>query len=210
MTSGAPPRADEGFAAPGARVLVVKLSSIGDVVHTVPSVLALARAVPRVAIDWVVEPPAAPLVGALPWVRRTVVSRLPEALRAGGPAPGEELERLLRTLREADYDLAVDFQGLLRSSLLALLSGAKRRVGRGRWPWLSARVPMYEDGTPHAVENTARVLAPLGIPASAATEAVAGAGAELARLLRPRGEAAARRLGLADGFWLWFPFARWR
>jgi len=69
---------------------------------------------------------------------------------------------------------------------------------------------MYEDGTPHAVENTARVLAPLGIPASAATEAVAGAGAELARLLRPRGEAAARRLGLADGFWLWFPFARWR
>lgn len=176
------------------RILLVKLSSIGDVVHTIPGSALLNEHYPAAAIDWLVEEAAAPIVRELPWVRRTLV------LDAISPT----------ALRRERYDLAVDLQGLLRSSLLTLLSGSRLRLGRGRWPWLHLRVPMFDHAaTPHAVENTARPLQALGVPPGG----LPGAGAEFLRAwaerLRARGAEVAAAVGIRRPFWAWFPWSRW-
>ncbi len=188
-------------------VLVVKLSSIGDVVHAIPGVAALARQ--RGPVDWLVEPPAAPLVASLPFVRRTHVLAADAALAAGWGALSEELDRLAGELRACRYAVAVDLQGLLRSSLWTVWSGARTRVGRGRWPWLHRSVAMYDGATPHAVENTARALSLLGVEAAAVADAGEEAGRELARALAPRTARLRRDLGLCRPYRVLMPAARW-
>ena len=188
-------------------VLVVKLSSIGDVVHAIPGAAALARV--RGPLDWLVEPPAAPLVASLPFVRRTHVLSADAALASGWGALSEELERLAGELRACRYAVAVDLQGLLRSSLWTVRSGARTRVGRGRWPWLHRSDAMYDAATPHAVENTARVLSLLGVGAAAVADAGEEAGRELARALAPRTARLRRDLGLSRPYWVFMPAARW-
>lgn len=178
------------------RILVVKLSSLGDVVHAIPAVAALARRHPRARIDWVVEPLAAPLARELPFVEEVIVAGARGAFADDWSAWSEEVAALRETLASRRYDLAVDLQGLLRSSLVTVLSEAARRVGRGRWPWLHSSVPMYDASTPHAIENTARAVAPLGIAPGAVFEEGLRAVAPLAGRLRDRGVALARDLGL--------------
>jgi hypothetical protein len=77
------PDAGDGRTRPGLRIPVVKLSSLGDVAHAVPSVAALALLHPGAEIDWHVEPLAAPFVAELPWVSETVVLDLPAAPARG-------------------------------------------------------------------------------------------------------------------------------
>ncbi len=183
------------------RLLVVKLSSLGDVVHAIPSAAALATRYPAAEVDWVVEPLAAPLVRALPFVSRTVVFDGRTAFREGGGAFLEAVAGLRESLAGRRYDLAVDLQGLLRSSLVTVLSGAALRLGRGRWPWLHRSVAMYDHRrAPHAVENTARPLASLGIDPLGVYGAGLAAVEPLARDLRARGEALAASLSLPRPF----------
>lgn len=183
------------------RLLVVKLSSLGDVVHAIPSSAALARRFPEADVDWVVEPLAAPLVRSLPFVSRTVVFDGRAAFREGGGSFLDAVAALRESLSPGRYDLAVDLQGLLRSSLVTVLSGAAVRVGRGRWPWLHRSVPMYDHRrTPHAVENTARALEPLGVDREGLFAAGLAAVAPLARELALRGEALASSLALPRPF----------
>jgi len=171
-------------------ILVVKLSSIGDVVHTIPSVLALRARYPDARLDWLVGAAAAPIVTALSGVDRALIAEERPTLRRRG----------------FRYDLAIDFQGLLRSSVETLRSGARLRAGRGRWPWLHVSVPMYDaERTPHAVENTARVLGALDIPFVFDADALSG----WAGSLRSRGEELAREQGLPRPFVAWFPKTRW-
>jgi lipopolysaccharide heptosyltransferase I len=99
--------------------LVVRLGSLGDLMHALPAVAALRSSLPRARLDWVVEEKWSSLVelvtvvdGVIPW-RRSI----------GGWWSG------LRGLRRTRYDCAVDFQGLFKSALLARLSGAPRRIG---------------------------------------------------------------------------------
>ena len=107
------PRADEQS------FLVVRLGSLGDLMHALPAVAALRSSFPRARLDWVVEQKWFSLVelvtavdGVIPWHRS-----LPGWW--GG----------LRGLRRTHYDCAVDFQGLYKSALLARFSGAPRRIG---------------------------------------------------------------------------------
>ncbi len=119
-------------------VLIVRLSSIGDVVHTFPAYLALRRAWPAARFGWAVERAAAELVRRLPgplqvheldmqdWRKRWM---RPTVMRAIG--------RRLGDLRAERYQLAIDFQGLLKSAVVARL-GAARTLG---WSRVSAREP---------------------------------------------------------------------
>lgn len=106
------------------KVLLVRLSAIGDVVHTLPAAAALARAGHEVG--WLVEPAARSLVEGSPAVRR--VHLAPAARRfSAGAAWATRAE-----LRAARYDVALELQGLWKSAGWARLSGARRVVGFAR------------------------------------------------------------------------------
>ncbi len=115
------------------RLLIVKLGSIGDIVHTLPSLAAIKRAVPRAEVSWVVEQRAAEILRDNPLVNHLIEVDT-KALRRW-PVSGETLlapRQQLRRLRASAFDTALDFQGLLKSVTLARLSGARRRCGFAR------------------------------------------------------------------------------
>src|SRR5919205_1718135 len=115
------------------RILFVKLGSIGDVVHTLPALAAVRRAAPGAKISWVVERRAAEILRDNPLLE-SLIEIDTKGLRRW-PLSGETLpatRRQLRRLRASPFDLAIDFQGLLKSALIARLSGAPRRVGFAR------------------------------------------------------------------------------
>jgi heptosyltransferase-1 len=105
------------------RFLVVRLTALGDILHTVPAVAALRRAHPAARIDWVVERKWAPVLEGSPAINEVI----PFDRRSAWGA----LECVQR-LRENRYTCAIDFQGLYKSSILAALSGAARRIGFDR------------------------------------------------------------------------------
>jgi heptosyltransferase-1 len=115
------------------RILFVKLSSIGDIVHALPALAAVRRALPRAEIAWVVERRSAEILRDNPFIN-TLIEVDTKGLRRW-PVSGETLpatRRQLRRLRASPFDLSIDFQGLLKSALIARLSGAPRRVGFAR------------------------------------------------------------------------------
>ena len=190
------------------RILIIKMSAIGDVAHTIPISFALHRRWPDAAIDWLVASPGAAYVELLPWIERVFRFDLALGRRATG---AYRLRELVTALRGLDYDLVVDFQGLLRSSLWTVLCGARLRLGRGRWPWLHESVPMYAPRiTPHAIENTARPLISLGLePERVLDPFEADAAEPLAERLGKLGRRALERLELEPPFWVWLTQSSW-
>ena len=115
------------------RILFVKLGSIGDVVHTLPALAAVRRALPRAEISWVVERGAAEILRDNPVLDHAIEVDTKALRRA--PVSGETLSatrRQLRRLRASAFDFALDFQGLLKSALIARLSGASQIYGFSR------------------------------------------------------------------------------
>ncbi len=115
------------------RILIVKLGSIGDIVHTLPSLAALRHALPHAEISWVVEQRVAEILRDNPFLDRLIevdTKALKRGLMSGETlrAPRQQLRRL----RASAFDLALDFQGLLKSASIARLSGARRIFGFSR------------------------------------------------------------------------------
>jgi lipopolysaccharide heptosyltransferase II len=142
--------------------LLVRLREIGDVVFTTPAIHALRAHFPGAHLAYVVEPAAAPVVERNPHVDELIV-----APRAGGIGGVLADLALGRRLRVARYDLAIDFHGGPRASLLTWLSGARERIGydvAGRG-WMYTRRVERPRGLRrrHSVENQWDLLAPLGI-----------------------------------------------
>lgn len=111
-------------------ILIVKLSSIGDVVHTLPALAAIRRALPQTEISWAVERSAAEILRG-----NELIDNLIEidtrALRGGRKIEEilTEAGRQLRALRKFKFDEVLDFQGLLKSAAVAKLAKAKRIYG---------------------------------------------------------------------------------
>jgi lipopolysaccharide heptosyltransferase I len=115
------------------RILIVKLGSIGDIVHTLPALAALRAAMPRAEISWVVERRSAEILRDNPRLDHLIEVDT-KALRRGLMS-GETLRaprQQLRRLRASAFDVALDFQGLLKSASIARLSGARRVFGYSR------------------------------------------------------------------------------
>jgi lipopolysaccharide heptosyltransferase I len=115
------------------RILIVKLGSIGDVVHTLPALAALRAALPKAEISWVVERNSSEILKDNPLLDRLIEVDT-KALRRGLMS-GETLRaprQQLRRLRASAFDVALDFQGLLKSASIARLSGARRVFGYSR------------------------------------------------------------------------------
>jgi heptosyltransferase-1 len=107
------------------KVLLVKTSSMGDVIHTFPAVTDLLANRHGTVVDWLVEEPFAPLAALHPGIRQVI----PVAMRRWrrqlfSPQTWGEVRGLRRRLHAERYDLVVDAQGLLKSALLAWLAGA--------------------------------------------------------------------------------------
>lgn len=105
---------------PSGRYLVIRLGSLGDLVHAVPAVAKLREAQPQAQIDWLVERPHAALLQQVPAISKVIILK------------GRSVNGWLATraeLRANKYDVAIDLQGLLKSAALARLSGAKRVLG---------------------------------------------------------------------------------
>ena len=114
-------------------ILIVKLSAIGDVIHTLPALAALRRCYPASDITWVVEEAAADLLVGHPDLNRTIVSSrkrwLSEIRKGQFAAPWKEMRAFLKALRSRRYDLVIDFHGLLKSAVIVAASGGRRRLG---------------------------------------------------------------------------------
>ena len=110
------------------RFLVIRLSSIGDIVHTLPAVTALAETFPQAEIHWAIETRYASLLAGNPYVRRVhELDTLGWRRKLASAATFEEIARALLALREFAFDAAIDFQGLIKSALFSRLSGARER-----------------------------------------------------------------------------------
>lgn len=134
-------RAPRTLLAAGAlRILIVKLSSLGDVVHALPVVADLRAAYPRALIDWVVEPAFAPLLRRTSGIADVIECPLRGWTKAGlWKAPVvREMRAFAARLRRERYDAIIDLQGLTKSALIA-------RLARGRSFGLANRT----DGASH-------------------------------------------------------------
>ena len=154
-------------------VLIVKLSAIGDVVHTLPAVAALRREIPGVRISWVVERAAAAILRDSPVIDRLIEidtrSWRKSLLRL---ETQKALRSRLSSLRSEPVDVAIDFQGLIKSGFVALASGAPRRIGFSsealREPasrvFLTEQVPVDDRG--HIIEKNIELVRALGVEAA--------------------------------------------
>jgi len=105
------------------RVLLVKLSSLGDVIHTLPVVQDLHRAYPGIEIDWVVEPAFAGVLHMHPGLRRIIPCAFRDWRRARFNAKARtQMREFWSQLRQESYDSVIDLQGLSKSALVARLA----------------------------------------------------------------------------------------
>ena len=144
------------------RILLVRLRQIGDVVFTTPAIHALRRRFPDAQLSYIVEPAAAPVVLNNPNLSDVIVA--PRVRGLGGMLADVALGRRLKA---AQYDVAIDFHGGPRASLLTWLSGAPVRIGyeiAGRgWMYTRRIARPRELRRRHSVENQWDLLDPLDI-----------------------------------------------
>jgi heptosyltransferase-1 len=157
------------------KILIVRVSSLGDVVHNMPVIADIRRRYPDAQIDWLVEESFAGLVELVDGVRRAI----PFSLRRWrkrwlSPANWREIGKFRRELEAEKYDLVIDCQGLIKTAWVAswargpLVGLANRTEGAGfEWPvrfFYDRRVPI--EPRTHVVERTRQLVAvALGLPA---------------------------------------------
>jgi heptosyltransferase-1 len=146
------------------RILLVKTSSMGDVIHNLPVVTDIQRQLTNTIVDWVVEESFRQIPALHPGVRTVI----PVATRRWRKSPGDPLTRrqiraFISSLRSESYDAVIDTQGLIKSAIIAKLARGERHG----YAWYSAREPLASclynrrfevDKTLHAVERN-RLLA---------------------------------------------------
>lgn len=147
------------------KVLIVKLSALGDVVQSLPVAMAIRSQVPQARLDWLVEAPSAGLLEGHPALSQVLVS--PRRRLGHGRSLGQ-VRDWLGELRAVEYDAVLDLQGLMKSAIFVGLSRGRRKIGfsGGKEPlaaWtLNERLPAF-DPQRHALERYLDLLKPLGL-----------------------------------------------
>lgn len=206
------------------KVLVVKVSALGDIVHALPVLAHLRAAMPEVAVDWLVESRFAPLLEDHPLIRR--VLRLDtHAWRAAGMTSAVQgTLQVVGQLRRERYDVVLDLQGNSKSGLFTLLSGAPQRFGFERdqareWPnLLATNRKVHVLPAEHHITRRYLQIARAAFPAAADISLCGplpvqpGAAQDVARLLDEfglqRGEFLVAHYGTTWTTKLW-PLERW-
>lgn len=190
------------------KILIIKPSSLGDVIHALPVAASLKSGIPDARIDWVVGSPFMDILEGNPDIERLIP--FDRGLLKGGRAVSN-LTAFLGELRRERYELVIDLQGLLRSALMAAACRAGRRVGfanarEGAPFFYTDKVPV-PDVNIHAVDRYLLTLRHLGLNADARPQFKIHTGAEA----DSQAEAIIRAAGIADGepFAAIAPSARW-
>jgi len=156
-------------------ILIVKLSAIGDVIHTLPALNAIRKFYPHASITWLVEEDAAPLLQGHKALDRVLVSKRKRWLKALRSASFlktiKEVYGFIRALRDTRYDMILDFQALLKSGILIALARGQRKIGFGKglehmehsYIFLNERIPAV-DMEIHALTRGMMLLKAVGIP----------------------------------------------
>ena len=146
--------------------LIVRLGSLGDVVHGIPVVAALRQEFPTSRIDWMVDPRYVELLNLVVGLDRRIGVD-PRAVKRGQAR--QRFRETLRELRHTGYDAAIDLQGLLKSAMLARSIRARRTIG---FPRKHLREPLtrlfYTDApdpgdATHVIYKNLSLLAPLQV-----------------------------------------------
>lgn len=141
------------------KILIVKLSAIGDVVHSLPVLHGLRQTFPSAHIAWLVEEAASSLLEGHPLLDRLIISKRKtwlKGLKQAGKRKKAitEIRSFIHGLRDTEYDIILDLHALLKSGLLIFLARGKRKVGyasgdEGSSIFLNEKVP------PHDIEQHA-------------------------------------------------------
>jgi heptosyltransferase-1 len=196
------------------RFLLVRLGALGDIVHAIPVAAALRRAYPTAQIDWLVSGKHREILDLVPSIDRRLVIK-----DRGGAGGGASFPRAIREIRHTRYDAAIDLQGLIKSAIIARLSGASRVVGfSGKYARESLAKLFYTDvhdpggegmyapsEKRHVVEINLGLLAPLGITPTAPEFPIEAPPSRAARTMT---EAAGGRYALLNPGAAW-PNKRW-
>lgn len=196
---------------PPGRILIIKPSSLGDIVHALPVLAALRAAYPRAHIAWLAGNTFAPLLAGHPLLDEVIpfdrrrFGRMLQSVRIGA-----EFLKFVGRLRRRRFDLVLDLQGLIRSGFLALASGARQRVGFAdarelAWLFYSRRVRCGRD-VEHAVDRNLCLARETGLDAAGPTFPLGLSEQELADARQRLAEAADRPLAR---FTAVIPGARW-
>jgi len=158
-------------------ILIVKLSAIGDVIHTLPALNAIRAHYPGAHITWLVEAAAADLVIGHRALDRVLISKRKSWMRqlwgAGRRETLRAVRKFLHDLRDTRYDMIIDFQSLLKSGVLVWLAHGNRKIGFDKgmqhqehsYLFLNVRVPPV-DMEVHALTRGLMLLKAIGIPTS--------------------------------------------
>lgn len=141
------------------KILLIRLRRIGDIIMTTPAISALKKAFPQASMTYIVEEPYRRLVEGNPNLDRVIAIDKKQHLR--------DFLRLLRLIRNEDYDVVIDFHGGPRAWWLTLLSGADFKVGykvkyRG-FAYNIAQPRGSKNGFIHSVENHLNLIRALGV-----------------------------------------------
>jgi heptosyltransferase-1/heptosyltransferase-2 len=189
------------------RILVIKMSALGDIIHALPSLAALRRLYPSAKISWVVEPQFASLLPGQPFIDDLVIFEKNKLKRKSLPGMMGFLWRMRKDLHTRNFDLVLDLQGLMKSTLIGLLSGCRNRIGYWELRECSSffTKPIYgANAKGHIIQrylDVIRSLGPVPDEISFPLPDYSGPRAKLAESLRSR--------GLTGPLALLFPGAGW-
>ena len=111
------------------KILIIRLSAIGDTIHTLPMVNALRKTYPDAQIDWLVEDKAAMFVENNPLIDNVfVIPKKSWKSRKNILKNIDEFNKIVANLRKQDYDIAIDVQQLFKSAIFLWLSGAEQKI----------------------------------------------------------------------------------
>ena len=187
------------------KVLIIKLSSIGDVVHTLPALYSLRKGFEKkgvnARIDWLVEEAASTILKGHPMIDNLIV------VKRGWLKNYSENKKTSALLAKEGYDMVIDFQGLLKSGVWVHLSRGKKRLGFSNARelshfFLNEKLPAY-DIEKHAVERYLELAAHAGGARWAVRFPMDTAAAKKSV------EAKLKENGVEDGFFVLVPRARW-
>jgi lipopolysaccharide heptosyltransferase II len=156
------------------KILVLRLSSVGDVIRTLPAVKTLKDHYPSSHITWIVEEPSRTLLESQPEIDEVIVfprKRWTEGVKSakGLWKTMGEARRFVSDLRKRQFDVAIDFHGILKSGILCFLSGSLMRIGfdrksgkEGNFLFSNVKISLPDERMSRFQSNFA-LLKPLGL-----------------------------------------------
>ncbi|MCX7770177.1 MAG: lipopolysaccharide heptosyltransferase I [Proteobacteria bacterium] len=149
------------------RILIIKMSSLGDVIHTIPMVGVLKKNLPNAQIDWVVNEEYSCLLKGNPNINEVIPFKRRDWLNLIGFIKNRrEIKKFAMKLKSKRYDVVLDVQGLFKSALVVMMAHGKKNIGFSNARefasfWYNEKVE--GDYTKHAVERYLQLLEPLNL-----------------------------------------------